>query len=122
MRLWTAGLAMLAFAGLALGHAEAQPAAAAGGAPAKPGDHVLRLTNAGKGGITAIYVAKSGSQDVSDDLLGKQTAGAGRTVVLKVKDPGGDCVFDLQFLMSDGSMVIKKAVNLCQTTDISFTP
>jgi hypothetical protein len=59
---------------------------------------------------------------MSDDLLGKQTAGPGRTVLLKVKDPKGDCVFDLQFLMNDGSMVTKKAVNLCQTSDYSFSP
>jgi hypothetical protein len=117
-------IAVLAGAVAALGQADAQPAPASSAPPAPPkaGDHVLRLTNAGGGGITAIYVVKTGTHDESDDLLGKQTAGPGKTVVLKVKDPGGDCVFDLQFLMNDGATVTKKAVNLCQTTEMSFTP
>jgi hypothetical protein len=126
MKVRMIAIAVLAGAGAALGQADAQPAAtpASSAPPAapKPGDHVLRLTNAGGGGITAIYVAKTGTHDESDDLLGKQTAGPGKTVVLKVKDPGGDCIFDLQFLMNDGAMVTKKAINLCQTTEMSFTP
>ena len=125
MKITVIGPAMLIAAGLAFGHAEAQPASsapAAAPAPPKPADHLLKLTNAGSGGITAIYVAKAGSDNSSDDLLGKQTAGPGKTVVLKVKDPGGDCVFDIQFLMNDGSTVTKKAVNLCQTSNLSFTP
>jgi hypothetical protein len=80
---------------------------------------VVRLTNGEKGAISAVYVAKAGSTDASDDLLGRQTAGVGKTVVLKVKDPGGACVFDVQLLMSDGSIVTLKGVNLCQTTDLT---
>jgi hypothetical protein len=120
-------LRILMLAGLlapAAALAQAQPAAPSGTPPAAPlgGDHVLRFTNGGKGGITAIYVAKSGTTDVSDDLLGKQTAGVGKTVVLKVKDPSGDCVFDIQFLMNDGSTITRKAVNLCQTSQLTLTP
>jgi hypothetical protein len=100
--------------------ASAQPAPA--GPDSKPGPHTLKLTNSGKDGITAIFVAKAGSPDASDDLLGKQTASSGKTVMLKVADPGGACVFDIQFLMNDGRLVTRKAVDLCQTSELSFGP
>ena len=105
--------------------ARAQPAPSPPppGAPAKPpGDHVLKLTNSAKAGIVAVYVAPAGSHDMSDDLLGKQTANAGKTVTLKVKDPLGTCVFDLQFLMNDGGSVDRKGVNLCQSGELTLTP
>ena len=99
--------------------ADAQPAQPP---PVKAGPHILKLTNGGKGAITAIYVEPAGTRDLSDDLLGKQTANAGKTVTLKVDDPKGDCVFDIQFLMSDGTTVTRKAVDLCQTGELAFTP
>jgi hypothetical protein len=120
MKIQCAALIALAAAGLTFASAQAQPTAPGAAAPAK--EHLIKLTNSGRGGITAIYVSRSGSTDVSDDLLGKQTAGPGKTVTLKVKDPGGDCVFDIEFLMNDGSMATKKAVNLCQTGEVSFGP
>ena len=90
--------------------------------PGPAGPHVVKLTNSGRTAITAVYVSAAGSPDVSDDLLGKQTAGAGKTVTLKVQDPKAACTFDLQFLMNNGDTVTKKAVNLCQTADYTFTP
>jgi hypothetical protein len=98
------------------------PAAAAAAAASASGPHLLKLTNSGHGGITAIYVAPAGSLDMSDDLLGKQTAAPGKTVSLKIADPKATCVFDLQFLMNDGSTALRKGVNVCQTSDYTFTP
>lgn len=100
--------------------AGAQPAASSAPA-APPAEHVLKLTNTAKTAISAVYVAPKGSQDFSDDLLGRQVAGAGRTVTLKVKDPMGSCVFDFQFLMDDGALVTRSGVNLCQTSELSFS-
>lgn len=112
----TSVLAGLWWAAMALG-------AAAQTAPTPPpgGVHLIKLTNASNAPISAVAVAPAGSQDFSDDLLGKQVAGAGRTVSLKVKDPTNTCVFDVQFLMDDGSTVTRKAVNLCQSDVYTFS-
>ena len=96
--------------------ATAQPAATP-----PPGDHALAVTNSGGSVVSALYVAPSGSLDFSDDLLGKQVASVGKTVHVKVKDPAGSCVFDVQFLMADGTVVTRKAVNVCQTESYTFT-
>ena len=118
---WTlcAGVAGLL---MAASVATAQTSTTATPVAAKPGDHVLKLTNQGRQAVTAIYYAQQGTTDWSDDLLGSQTAGPGRTVTLKIKDPAGVCVFDLQFLMSDGANVNKKGVNVCDPPAYSFTP
>ena len=100
----------------------------AGGSPPptpvvnRAGDHVLKLTNGGREAVTAIFYAAPGTLNWSDDLLGSQTAGPGRTVTLKIKDPQGACVFDLQFLMSGGANVNRKSVNVCEPPTYSFTP
>ncbi len=59
---------------------------------------------------------------MSDDLLGKQTANAGKTVTLKIRDPQGGCVFDIQLLMTNGDTVDRKGVNVCQSAEYAFTP
>jgi hypothetical protein len=107
---------------LALGAAAARGQPAAGVQPAalNTGPHVFRLTNDSKGGIQAVYAAPAGTLNLSDDLLGKQVAGAGKTVTLKVNDKTGTCVFDLQFLMNDGDAVDMKAVDLCKTSAVTY--
>ncbi len=98
--------------------------ASGGGAPAgsQAGNHLLKLLNSGRQQINAIYYAPPGNTDWSDDLLGKQTAGPGRTVSLRIKDPKGACVFDLIFLMSNGDTVTKGAINVCAEPSYTFTP
>ncbi len=105
--------------------AEAQPAQPAKGgsdsaaAPA-PGVRSFKLINGGKMGITAVYAAPTGSTNMSDDLLGKQTAGIGRTVTLKVNDQAGSCVYDLQLLMSNGDTADVKNIDLCKTAAVNY--
>ena len=115
-------IAAFAAAILAWGAAGTAGAQAPAAAVTHSGIHVIKLTNNGHGGITAVYVAKAGTLDASDDLLGKQTANPGKTVTLKVQDPDGSCMFDLQFLMNDGSTVTRKGVNLCETEALPFGP
>ena len=110
-------LAAMAMAGMAL----AQPGPASPPGPPPGGDHNLTLVNSGGAVVSAIYVAPTGSPDFSDDLLGKQVASVGKTVHVKVKDPAGSCVFDVQFLLADGATVTKKAVNVCQSDSYTFT-
>lgn len=100
------------------GAAAAQPASPP---PAQGGAHALSVTNSGGAVVSAVYVAPSGSLDFSDDLLGKQVASVGKTVHVVVKDPGGTCVFDVQFLLADGTVVTRKDVNVCQNASYTFT-
>ena len=112
-------LLSVALAAFAAG-AAAQPAPGASPPPAGV-DHTLAVTNSGGAVVSAIFVAQSGSLDFSDDLLGKQVASVGKTVRVKVKDPAGGCVFDVQFLMADGAIVTRKGVNVCQTESYTLT-
>lgn len=111
-------LSLAALAALAL----AGPVRAAPAAPAKPPAHVVKLTNGDSQGITAIYASPPGKNDWGDDLLGKQTAAAGRTVTLAFRDAAPEaCTQDLQMLMNDGKVVTKAAFNVCETADYKFT-
>jgi hypothetical protein len=91
-------------------------------ASGRGGVHVLKLTNEARDTIQAVYAAPAGTLDLSDDLLGRQTAGPGRTVTLKIDDPKGVCVFDLEVLMNNGDDITKKGVNVCTAESYTFTP
>jgi hypothetical protein len=115
-------ISIAAAAVLALGAGAARGQAPAGVQPAalNTGPHVFKLTNGSKSGIQAVYAAPTGTLNLSDDLLGKQVAGVGKTVTLKVNDKAGTCVFDLQFLMNDGDAVDMKGVDLCKTSTVTY--
>jgi hypothetical protein len=99
--------------------AAAPPATPAG--PPPPGAHMVKLTNGEAQAVTAVYASAPGKNDWCDDLLGKQTAGPGKTVSLMFMAPTPDtCVQDLQMLMNDGKVVQKAAVNVCETADYQF--
>jgi hypothetical protein len=99
----------------------AAPASAAAAGPAPAGAHMVKLTNAEKQAVTAIYASAPGKNDWGDDLLGKQTAAPGRTVSLTfIARTAEACVQDIQLLMNNGKTVQKSGVNVCETADYLF--
>jgi|SRR5882757_7129105 len=99
----------------------AAPASAAAAGPPPAGAHLVKLTNAEKQAVTAIYASAPGKNDWGDDLLGKQTAAPGRTVSLTfIARTTEACVQDIQLLMNNGKTVQKSGVNVCETADYLF--
>ena len=86
--------------------------------PAGGDIHAVKLSNGEKQAITSIFVSEPGRKDWGDDLLGKQVGAPGKTVTLKIK--GAACVYDLQMLMNDGTMVVKAGVDVCAQPDYRF--
>lgn len=86
--------------------------------PAGGDIHSVKLSNAEKQAITSVYVSEPGRKDWGEDLLGKQVGAPGKTVTLKIK--GAACVYDLQMLMNDGTMVVKSGVDVCAQPDYRF--
>ena len=108
---FAAGLAALSLALPPVATVAAVKSADPPAAPAGPGSSSL-LTNADKAAITSIYVAQTGTENWTDDLLGKQTAGAGKTVSLRISGPPEQCRYDLQVLMNDGKSVQMSDLNI----------
>lgn len=105
---------------LALGLSLAPAAAQAAGGGARP--YTVKLVNSDSQSITSIYASAPGKNDWGDDLLGKQSAGAGKTVTLTFKNVGPDaCMQDLQMLMNDGKVVEKGKVDVCNTPEYRFS-
>jgi hypothetical protein len=98
------------------------PALAAAARPAPPPAHVVKLLNADTMAVTAVYASPTGKNDWGDDLLGSQTAAAGRTVTLGFKEmPAELCKQDLQLLMNDGKTVTKEGLDVCTLADYRFS-
>jgi hypothetical protein len=109
---------LVAAPGPAWAAAARRPAAPAAPPPA----HVVKLLNADTMAVTAVYASPAGKNAWGDDLLGRQTADAGKTVTLGFKEmPADQCSQDLQMLMNDGKTVTKTAIDVCTTADYRFT-
>ena len=118
-------VAAVSFGLYAQGHAAAvkakAPAPPAAPAAPPPGGHMVKLTNTEKQAVTAVYASATGKNDWGDDLLGKQTAAPGKTVILMFMAPTPEtCVQDIQLLMNDGKTVQKSGVNVCESADYQF--
>ena len=105
--------------------AATKPVAAAAKPPAGPPEptgssHTLTLTNGDPAAISSIYAAITGTENWTDDLLGKQMAGAGKTVTLKIAGPPEQCRYDLQLLMNDGKAVQKNGLDVCASPTYQF--
>jgi hypothetical protein len=111
---------------VAIAMAASSPAwAAAARRPAPPAApppaHVVKLLNADTMAVTAVYASPAGKNAWGDDLLGSQTAAAGKTVSLGFGAmPAELCSQDLQLLMNDGKTVTKTAIDVCATADYRF--
>ena len=73
----------------------------------------VKVSNSTKQAIVAVYTSMPDRGDWGDDMLGKLSLGAGKTLTLKINDPGSSCTLDFNALMADGGNKVQKAVNLC---------
>jgi hypothetical protein len=106
-KLFLFGLAWAALAGWAT--AQAQTPAPAAGDPAA----AIRVANAGKRPIVALYASAPGRDDWSSDMLGKDTLQPGQSMTLKFKDKQAACKIDFSALMDNGDTATRAGVNLC---------
>lgn len=80
------------------------------------------LVNASDATIDQVYLALSASEDDwGDDILGVDVLLPGESaLVIFTRFDAGQCVYDLRVVFTDGEVVLRTGLNLCETAAITF--
>ena len=74
----------------------------------------FQVTNNTRMAIVEIYVSHVGTGNWQEDLLGQDFLLPGNSALLDIEDDKGSCWFDFKAVFDDGTITIRRAVNLCR--------
>ena len=97
-----------AYAGAALAFALslASPAAAL--------DRHVKIINETSFDIVEFYGSNTGTNDWEEDILGKDVLYSGKSVNVNFDDGSGYCMFDFRAVFSDGDVLVRRKINVCE--------
>ena len=88
------------------------------GPPADSSERHVVLTNNTRQPIVEIYVSDDSADDWQEDRLGSEFLRPGKSVILDVDDPNGNCRVDVKTVLDDGSALVTRGVNACRDIDL----
>lgn len=95
-------------------------AMAGGAAMAQQYNRMVRVHNETDQTIVYLYSTNTGTNDWGEDILGADTIGAGRTILVDFDDGSGYCRMDIRAEFADGSEAELRRVNVCEVNDVTF--
>lgn len=102
-----------------MGTSEAPAAPTAAGTDGR--DRRLRVTNESGQRVTLIKGSSARDRNWGRDRIPTGTLPSGNVVMLDFNDGNGECVYDLQATMEDGTTRETRGVNICTETDWVIT-
>ena len=87
--------------------------------PAGPAaqDRRIRVNNASSQTITLIKGSATSDSNWGQDRIPTGVLRPGGTVTIDFNDGNGECVYDLQATLQDGTQRVRRGVNVCQVID-----
>jgi len=67
------------------------------------------------------YASDSRVTSWEEDMLGRGTLAAGRSVTMNIDDGSGACVYDFKAEFTNGQVLTRYQVNVCQIADYYYT-
>lgn len=86
---------------------------AATGPPASALDRHIEFTNNTRMTIVEIYVSPFGTGTWEQDLLGDDILAPASSVLINIDDERGYCRFDLKTVFDDGTVRVRRGINVC---------
>ena len=78
-----------------------------------PLDRCIELTNTTRMAIIEFYAAPVRTQRWGQDLLGDAILPPASSALVSFDDGAGSCLFDLKVVFDDGSISVRRDVNVC---------
>ena len=108
--------------------ATAEPVVAAGktaaSAPAQSRDGLnrrVRIHNNTGWTMLRFYASDSRVTDWEEDMLGRGTLAAGNSIMMNIDDGSGACLYDFKAEFTNGQVLTRYNVNVCQIADYYYT-
>lgn len=67
------------------------------------------------------YASDSRVTSWQEDMLGRNTLGAGRSIMMNIDDGSGACSYDFKAEFTNGQVLTRYNVNVCQIADYYYT-
>jgi hypothetical protein len=84
-------------------------------------DRRVRIINVTGVTMTHFYASNSGQNDWQEDILGQDVLANGASVMIKIDDGSGACIYDFKARFDDGDVVEKYRINVCEITEYRYT-
>ena len=84
-------------------------------------DRRVRIINATGVTMTHFYASNSGENDWQEDILGQDVLASGSSVRINIDDGSGACIYDFKARFSDGDVLERYRINVCQITEYRYT-
>lgn len=119
-------LAAVTLAAFALGVAPAAPAQAETPAVTKVQsrdgyNRRVRIHNQTGWTMLRFYASDVRATSWEEDILGRGTLAAGRSVSINIDDGSGACLYDFRAEFTNGQVLVRNRVNVCQVADYYYT-
>ena len=70
--------------------------------------------------ITNFYGSNKGTNSWEEDILGQSTLPSGSQVTINFNDGSGYCKFDFKAVFSDGDVLVRENVNICEIATFTY--
>jgi hypothetical protein len=80
------------------------------------------ITNSTGHVIVTLNVSPSNSSRWGPDILGREVLADGEQAEVSFDRDEDQCVWDIRVTYDDGTENDERGINLCQTTEVEFTP
>jgi hypothetical protein len=84
-------------------------------------DRDIEVVNNSHLTITSFYASNVGTDSWEDDILGNRVLPAGYRVRVNLDDGSSYCRFDLRTRFADGTIVVRRNVDVCSTAKYTLT-
>lgn len=71
--------------------------------------------------MTHFYASSSGQSNWEEDILGRDVLASGASVRINIDDGSGACVYDFRARFSDGDVLNRFRINVCEITEYRYT-
>lgn len=81
----------------------------------------VRIHNQTGWTMLRFYASDSRKSSWEEDILGSSVLGNGRSVTINIDDGSGACVYDFKAEFTNGQVLTRMNVNVCQIADYYYT-
>ena len=89
--------------------------------PALAEDRRVKVINETDHTIVQLYASNVGANDWEEDILGQEMLRPGQAVTINVDDGTGYCKYDFKAVFSDGDVLIRQGIDVCQVSVYRYT-
>jgi len=84
-------------------------------------DRRIILINQSDSTIAEFHASNVGTNSWQEDILGDSVVPPGSSVPINLDDGSGYCLFDFKTVTRDGATIIRRGINVCNTTTYTIT-